>query len=102
MKKKEDGITKRTLNVMPELTGEQKAEIEALMSMGDESIDYSDAPVMPDGTVWHRVDLPTPENKTQITLRIDADVVDFFKEKGRRYQTKINAVLKAYVDAHKA
>jgi uncharacterized protein (DUF4415 family) len=50
---------------------------------------------------WQAVSLPTTEQKTQITLRIDSDVVEFFKHTGKRYQTKINAVLRAYVEAHK-
>jgi uncharacterized protein (DUF4415 family) len=44
--------------------------------------------------------LPATEQKTQLTWRIDADVVEFFKHTGKRYQTKINAVLLAYVKAH--
>jgi len=40
-----------------------------------------------------------PPAKKQITLRIDADVIDFFQHTGRRYQTRINAVLRSYVDA---
>lgn len=34
-------------------------------------------------------------------LSIDADVLNFFKHTGRRYKTRINAVLRAYMDAHK-
>ena len=37
--------------------------------------------------------------KRQISLRIDEDILDFFKQKGSRYQTKMHAVLRAYVDA---
>ena len=37
--------------------------------------------------------------KKQVSLRIDEDILDFFKQKGSRYQTKIHAVLRAYVDA---
>ncbi len=38
--------------------------------------------------------------KAQLTLRIDQDVVDWFKAQGKGYQTKINALLRAYMEAH--
>jgi len=36
--------------------------------------------------------------KRQVSLRIDEDILDFFKMQGSRYQTKMHAVLRAYVD----
>ena len=42
-----------------------------------------------------------PEKK-QVTLRIDVDILDFFKQQGRRYQTKMHAVLRAYVEGNKS
>lgn len=84
----------------PPLTDEQRARLAAVAAMPDDQIDYSDAPYQPDA-VWMRAADRLPEAKKQITLRIDEDVIDFFKHAGRRYQTRINAVLRAYVDAHK-
>ena len=43
----------------------------------------------------------TPERKVPISLRIDREVVDWFKAHGKRYQSRMNAVLKAYVQAHR-
>jgi uncharacterized protein (DUF4415 family) len=40
--------------------------------------------------------------KTQITLRIDEDVLSWFRRQGRGYQTRINTLLKAYKDAHQS
>lgn len=40
---------------------------------------------------------PIPENKQQITLRIDADVLDWFRATGKGYQTRINAALRQFV-----
>lgn len=40
------------------------------------------------------------EAKQQITLRIDADVLEWFRASGAGYQSKMNAVLKAYVQTH--
>ena len=39
--------------------------------------------------------------KKQVSLRIDEDILDFFKQQGSRYQTKMHAVLRAYVDGNK-
>jgi len=41
----------------------------------------------------------TRENKQVVTLRLDADVLAFFRKHGRRYQTQMNAVLRAYMEA---
>ena len=43
--------------------------------------------------------IPLP--KRHLNLRIDADVVDWFKAKGPRYQTRMNAVLRAFMDAER-
>jgi len=45
--------------------------------------------------------LVLPQRKVPISLRIDRDVVDWFKAHGDRYQSRMNAVLKAYVHAHR-
>lgn len=44
--------------------------------------------------------VPSSE-KTRINIRLDADIVDYFKQQGRGYQTRINDVLKAYVLSQK-
>lgn len=46
--------------------------------------------------------LPLPARKTQIALRVDEDVLAWFREQGAGYQTRMNAVLRAFRDAHKA
>ena len=88
------------LNNLPELTSEQKAQLTALAAMPDEQIDTSDAPFRPDA-VWMKAADQLPHTKQQITLRIDAEVLDFFKDTGKRYQSRINAVLRSYVEAQK-
>ncbi len=50
-----------------------------------------------------RLVLPQPQPaKEQLTIRLDRKVVDWFKAHGARYQTRINAVLRAYVEAHES
>jgi uncharacterized protein (DUF4415 family) len=85
----------------PTLTEEERQAWERLKQIPDEDIDYSDIPPQPrEG--WRRVsDLIPAENKRQITLRLDADVIEFFRGTGRRYQSRINAALRDYVNAQK-
>ena len=48
---------------------------------------------------WATTELPMPKRKEHTNLRIDADVLAFFRKQGRGYQTRINAVLRSYFDA---
>ena len=41
-----------------------------------------------------------PRLKKQITLRVDGDVLEWYKKQGRGYQTKINLLLRAYMNEH--
>ena len=50
---------------------------------------------------WATTTLPEPRRKTHTNLRIDSDVLEFFREGGRGYQTRINAVLRSYVEQMK-
>ena len=45
--------------------------------------------------------LKTPRAKTLLSLRIDSDVVEWFRAQGRGYQSRMNALLRAYMDAHR-
>lgn len=75
---------------------------ERLALMPDDDIDFSDIPPT-HGVHWTRPGiLASAENKQQITLRIDADVLNFFKSSGKRYQTRMNNVLRSYMNAHAA
>ena len=74
---------------------ERVAEI---ANMPDEDIDYSDIPEL-DEAWFAKAKLRMPVTKEQVTLRLDVDILRFFKAQGKGYQTRINAVLRAYVDA---
>ena len=102
MPTKENNTVKRTLDLKlrPVLSDTQKVRLDAVAAMPDERIDYSDAPSLPDA-VWMKAATELPHTKQQITLRIDAEVLNFFKHTGKRYQSRINAVLRSYVEAHK-
>ncbi len=82
----------------PKMSKETKARLAALK---DEDIDFSDIPPSPADAEWTRPGIPfSTENKRQVTLRLDADVLDYFRHSGTRYQTRINRVLRTYVQAH--
>lgn len=71
-----------------------------LDAMTDEEIDLSDCPeitpeIFAKGIV--REGLAPSKKKTQVTLRIDNDVLEWFKSQGKGYQTKINSLLRAYI-----
>jgi uncharacterized protein (DUF4415 family) len=74
-------------------------------ALRDEDIDLSDIPeVTPEmfaRAIARRGLKPIPR-KQQVTLRLDADVLDWFRAQGRGYQTQINALLRAYVEAHRS
>jgi uncharacterized protein (DUF4415 family) len=47
---------------------------------------------------WATTELPVPRRKEHTNLRIDADVLAYFRDQGPGYQTRINAVLRSYVE----
>ncbi len=48
---------------------------------------------------WARARLVLPQRKQSIHLRIDPDVLAWFRAQGKGYQTQINAVLRTYVES---
>lgn len=84
---------------MSTMTDEQRRELRHLAELSDEQIDTSDIPEAGDfsGAVRGRFYRPI---KRQITLRIDADLLEWFRSQGGKYQTRINAVLREYVEGH--
>ena len=71
--------------------------------MTDEDIDFSDIPPIPPEMFARaivRKGLKPVGRKSQITLRIDSDVLEWFRAKGTGYQSQMNAILRAYKEAH--
>ena len=82
------------------ITPEIAANLAELEKMRDEDIDLTDMPEVTDFTGWVRGKFYRPV-KQQLTLRLDADVVHWFKTHAdgeRGYQTKINAALRGFVE----
>lgn len=74
-----------------------------LVDMSDEEVERRaaadpDAGVLPPG-FWDNAELRMPLTKQQITLRLDPDVIGWFKGTGKGYQSRMAAVLRSYVEA---
>ena len=99
MKEKTTGMVRFSFDPAnpPKVTNAQRKQLRELKARG---IDYSDVPSQR-GVKWTRPATLVPaENKKQITVRLDADVLEFFKKTGTRYQSRINAALREYMKAH--
>jgi uncharacterized protein (DUF4415 family) len=76
-----------------------KTDWKRIDSLRDKDIDYSD--ISKQGPDFFANAIIWPGQKKQITLRIDPDVLAFFRKTGRGYQTTINAVLRKYVETQR-
>jgi uncharacterized protein (DUF4415 family) len=97
-KKKKGRIVRYSADNLPEPTKEEWARFDALR---DEDIDCSDIPELGE-EFWKNARLMPPLiAKKPISIRIDPYVLSWFKGTGKRYQSRINAVLRAYVESQK-
>ena len=78
------------------LTPTQKKELKLLAAMADSHIDVVDIPEQREWSDARRGLFYRPI-KQQLTLRLDADLIDWFKKNGTGYQTRINSALRDYV-----
>jgi len=69
-----------------------------LRAMRDADIDFSGIPKL-GRSFWKNARLTVPEPKDRLTIRIDHDVVEWLKSHGPGYQTRINAILRSYMEA---
>ncbi len=76
---------------------ERALTLEELEKVPDEDIDFSDIPELDDRFFENARLLSPSERKRMMTLRIDGDVVEWFKARGPGYQSRMNAVLRAYM-----
>ena len=66
------------------------------LAVGEEDIDYSDIPELGD-EFWESAKLVIPVPKQSISLRVDPDIIAWFKSQGKGYQSRMNAVLRSYM-----
>ena len=86
---------------------ERRTDWGRVRALSDDEIEAAaasdpDAPPL-DEAFWReaRVVLPRPASKKHTGLRIDEDVLAWFRVQGRGYQARMNAVLRAYVEARR-
>jgi len=78
------------------MSSRQKAELAALARLPDEAIDTKDIPEL---TNWAGAEIGKfyRPRKQVVTMRLDADIISWFKARARKYQTAVNQVLREYV-----
>lgn len=87
-------------------------EIEAMRRRGEDRTDTARLDAMSEAEIeaaideddegsfdWCRAEVGFPGPKQQLTVRFDREVIDWFKSQGRGYQTRMNAVLRSYIEA---
>jgi len=75
-----------------------KTDFEKLAAMTDDEIDCSDIPELTEEFIASAKWLIETPEKEQITIRVDKPVLDFYRNTGKGYQTRMNAVLRAYAE----
>jgi len=90
-------MTKKPTSVRYTLT-----EIKQQIAQGKDKT-RTDAPEGPreNSKFWKRARIVVPPGKTSVHLRVDSDVFEWFKKQGDGHLTRMNAVLRSYVDAHR-
>lgn len=78
-----------------------KSDLARIDRMRDDEIDYSDIPEL-DGEFLKKAAVVWPPVKRQLTIRLDADVLDWLKAHGRGYQTRINRILRVAMESQPA
>ena len=79
---------------------EKELTTEELANLSDEEIDYSDIPELNED-FWANARPVSPADQDKISVEIDRDVVEYFREGGPGYQARMTAILRSFVDAHR-
>ena len=80
-------------------TNDSRTDWVRLKEMPDKDIDLSDVPEL-DAEFFRTATVRMPCAKKAVSIRLDQDVLAWFREQGGTYQTRINAVLRTYMQAH--
>ncbi|MGA2146367.1 MAG: BrnA antitoxin family protein [Bryobacteraceae bacterium] len=75
-----------------------ESDLERIDRMKDDDIDYSDIPPL-DRSFLKKATVAWPPVKKQLTIRLDADVLEWLKGHGRGYQTRINRILRVAMES---
>ncbi|MCF2905659.1 BrnA antitoxin family protein [Octadecabacter sp. CECT 8868] len=87
------------------MSNTKRASLDELRAMKDRGeiaspTESAEAVDLPDD-FWANAEIETPKAKIAISMRVDPDVLEYFKGQGNGHLTRMHAVLRAYVDAHK-
>jgi uncharacterized protein (DUF4415 family) len=76
-----------------------RTDWDRLKKMSDKDIDFSDIPPLK-ADFFKNAKLRIPKAKPLISIRLDADILEWIKAQGPGYQTKINAILRLYMETN--
>jgi uncharacterized protein (DUF4415 family) len=102
--KKDKNIKSYTAAELKAKRGKSRSDLDKVDAMSDEELerlvaeDEDERGIEPD---WARAKLVLPRPKQSVHLRLEQDVIDFFKARGKGHISRMQAVLRAYVDAHR-
>ncbi len=99
---KEERTVRVSLNNLPENTQTDWEKVKNMTEADINAAAASDPDAQPtDEAFWKDARVVMPQPKRAISMRVDGDVLAWFKSQGRGYQTRMNAVLRAYMEAHR-
>ena len=81
--------------------GESQTDFARLEAMTDEEVEAAIDHAEEGEFDWSTVYIGIPKPKRQLTIRLDGDVIEWFKAQGTGYQSRINAVLRSFVEDQK-
>ena len=93
----EKHITKRSA----EMLNKGKTDFARIRKLSDQEIASAvsnDPDAAPLDIDWSKAELVHPARKKPVSIRLDEDIIAYFKKMGRGYQTRINAVLRSYME----
>jgi uncharacterized protein (DUF4415 family) len=102
--KKDKNIKSYTAAALKARRAESRTDLGKVDAMTDEKLerliaeDEDERGIRPD---WTRAKLIFPQSKQSIHLRLEQDIIKYFKSQGKGHISRMQAVLKAYVDAHR-
>jgi len=73
-------------------------DLNRIRRMKDSAIDYSDI-TETDEKFWEDAEIIFPKKKIHLSIRLDTDIIAWFKQYGNGYQTRINTVLRSYMNS---
>jgi uncharacterized protein (DUF4415 family) len=102
--KKDKNIKSYTAAELKAMRSESRTNLKKVDAMTDEKLerliaeDDDERDIRPD---WTRTKLVLPQPKQSIHLRLEKDIIQYFKAQGKGHISRMQAVLKAYVDTHR-